>query len=285
MRIGMCRGYSPETLRFAKEHGFGSLAIGQGPHFDLDRILKDPKEVDRIRRECETYDIQISCICAYPNHLTPDLNERKKYFDQFSKMIDVAALLEINLVASFAGRVPDKGIAENIPVFKEVWSYHADHAEKEGVRIAFENCTMFDEYPFHGINLAYCPEAWDAMFEAVPSKMLGLQFDPSHLIWMMVDYVWAVHHYANRIFHVHAKDTEVNWDTLRKRGFYSRGHGWWRHRIPGFGDVDWKAFISALYDIGYQGNLDIEHEDEVFSGDRTDEGFILGLKHLSQFVV
>ncbi len=284
MKIGMCTGYSPETLQFASEHGFGSIAVGTGPHFDLGKILKDPREAESIRKACDKHHVEISAVCGYPNALIPDLEKRRAYNEEISRMIDVSALLGVNLVCCFAGRVPDKWIDENIPVFKEVWSRHADHAEQKGVRIAFENCTMFDAWPYHGVNLAWCPEAWDAMFRAVPSARLGLEMDPSHLVWMMIDSAWAVRQYAAKIFHVHAKDTQIDWDTLRKRGIYSRGHGWWRHRIPGFGDVDWKAFISTLYDIGYDGSLDIEHEDEVFSGERMNEGFILGLKFLSRYV-
>lgn len=286
MKIGILTGYSPEVLKFAKNAGFGSLQLSTGPGSSLDAevLLKDPGKAEAICLDIEKSGLEISAFGYYPNHLDPVLSIRESHFDYFGKIIDLCALMGVKVVCTFAGRVPDKGIEENIPLFKEIWSPHAEHAEKKGVKIGFENCSMMDRFPFHGINIAYCPEAWDMMFDAVPSKALGLEMDPSHLYWQQIDYLWAVHRYGDRIYHVHAKDTEVFWDVLKKRGIYSKGHGWWRHRIPGWGGINWRDFISALIDVGYDGNLDIEHEDPVFSGERKEEGLILGLKHLSQFV-
>ena len=111
------------------------------------------------------------------------------------------------------------------------------------------------------------------MFEAVPSKALGLEIDPSHMVWLGIDYVKAVRDYGNRIYHAHAKDMEIVRPALGRVGIYGQafgkpdgfGHGWWRARTPGWGEVNWPAFITALIEVGYQGNIDIEHEDDVFA--------------------
>ena len=122
-------------------------------------------------------------------------------------------------------------------------------------------------------NLAYSPEIWDEMFRIIPAENFGLEIDPAHMVWQGIDYIKAIHDFGPRIFHAHAKDTEIIPEILARCGIYgllfdkreSFGHGWWRGRAPGWGNVDWKKFITALLDVGYKGNVDIEHEDQVFA--------------------
>ncbi|MDP6381002.1 MAG: sugar phosphate isomerase/epimerase, partial [Phycisphaerae bacterium] len=116
----------------------------------------------------------------------------------------------------------------------------------------------------------------------VPSAALGLEFDPSHFVWQGMDYLAAVRKFASRIHHVHAKDTEVLSDVLLREGIFSRG--WWRYRIPGFGEVDWPAFISTLKEVGYDGAVTVENEDPVFSGSRSLDGIRLGYNHLRPLI-
>ena len=61
------------------------------------------------------------------------------------------------------------------------------------------------------------------MFETIPSPSFGLNLDPSHLVWQMIDYERVVYDYADRILHVHAKDMEVNRDGLYRNGVLSLG--------------------------------------------------------------
>src|SRR5439155_57107 len=80
-----------------------------------------------------------------------------------------------------------------------------------------ENCPMifsYDEWP-GGTNLAWSPAIWEQMFETIPAENFGLNLDPSHLVWLMIDYERAVYDFADRIFHVHAKDMEI-----RREGLY-----------------------------------------------------------------
>ena len=128
----------------------------------------------------------------------------------------------------------------------------------------------------HSINLAFSPEIWERMFELVPSPALGIEpWTPrtwSGRAWTPRLHK-AIHDYGERIYHVHAKDMEVRRDVLQRVGIlgqsfgevFGLGHGWWRGRAPGWGEVDWPAFISALIEVGYEGNIDIEHEDDVLA--------------------
>ena len=120
------------------------------------------------------------------------------------------------------------------------------------------------------------------MFEAIPSPALGLNLDPSHLVWLEVDYERAVQDYGERIFHVHAKDTEIRRDERHRRSILSLGVGWQAGRMPGRGEVDWSRFVGALRGVGYDGVLSVEHEDEDFEGsdELVERGFVLARDHL-----
>ena len=135
-----------------------------------------------------------------------------------------------------------------------------------------------DEWP-GGVNLAASPAIWRELFEIVPSPSFGLNFDPSHLVWQMIDYERAIYEFADRIVHVHAKDLEVRTDGLYDHGVLSLGMGWQVPRLPGLGEVRWDRFFAALYAIGYGGPVIIEHEDRAFEG--SDEAVIRGF-HLAR---
>jgi sugar phosphate isomerase/epimerase len=126
-----------------------------------------------------------------------------------------------------------------------------------------------------------CPDLWDEWFATVPSEALGLEFDPSHLYWQGIDYVRAVGEYGKRIYHVHAKDTEMLPENRYRGGINGRC---FRFRIPGYGGIDWARFASALIEAGYRGGIAIEHEDPVFSGERFDEGLARGREVLRPLV-
>ena len=212
--------------------------------------------------------LEISALAYYPNNLDPYPVAREAAHAHLRALVDAASRLGVGLVCTFAGADPSKPLDENLTEFRRVWPPLVEYAEERGVRIAIENCPMVFErsrWP-GGTNLAYSPAAWDAMFEAIPSPSLGLNLDPSHLVWLQVDYERAVRDYGERIFHVHCKDTEIRRDELHRRSILSLGAGWQAGRMPGRGEVDWARFVGALRDVGYDGVLSVEHEDEGFEG-------------------
>lgn len=310
MRIGFYANYTPETARFAYETGFSSLELSawQGSYLDAETVTS--AKIDLMQKQLEEYDIEVSALGYYPNYFDPHAEERERAQAYLPKVIDLADRLGVKVVATFAGRDPSKTVEQNIPLFKDLFSRFCDQAEKRGVKLALENCPMVEKKTNHSQNIAFSPEIWDVLFDVVPSEYLGLEFDPSHLVWQGIDYVQAVHDYGKKIFHVHAKDMEVDHAVRSRMGIYGPsfgdtkglGKGWWRARAPGWGDVDWPKFISAVITSGYRGNIDIEHEDSVFAGLRPmgsieSEGDIvanyslervgltLGYKTLSQLIV
>jgi len=282
MRLGFLTPYSEQAVTAASRIGFTGLEIHASSWSHAMQAGKSAikEAVAPARDYLADAGIVVTAVANYTRWIGQKPADVRR---AFQRTMDVADVLGVKVITTLAGRDPDKGIAENIPEFKKIFTPVAKLAEDRGFRIAFENWSGYRAFPFKGTNVAYRPEAWDLMFEAVPSSAIGLEFDPSHLHFQMIDYVALIYRYAERIYHIHAKDTEILEDQLSSDGIYSAG--WWRFRIPGWGDVDWAKFFNALYDIGYDGGIAIEHEDPIFAGDRFEEGLELGYKFLSRFVV
>jgi sugar phosphate isomerase/epimerase len=124
-----------------------------------------------------------------------------------------------------------------------------------------------DEWP-GGKNLHVSPALWRRIFNELGSNNIGLNYDPSHLVWQHIDYVRCIREFGDRIVHVHAKDTRIDEDKLYEHGIL--GLGWHTPKIPGLGDVRWGEVFSALTDVGYRGPVCIEVEDRAFEGSLED---------------
>jgi len=300
MRVGfltVCLRKVPlvEVFRWAAKVGFGALEVWAatadedrnltiGPALNASRVTG--RSAGEVLGWVAETGVQVSCLTQCTNLLDADEKARARRLADFKKVIQAAAHLGVPTVSGFVGRNVELTIAENVALAAKVFKPLLRYAAERGVRIAIENCPM-PGWQFEGLagNIAYSPWVWDMLYERLPEDNFGLNLDPSHLYWLGVDYLAVVEDYADRIFHVHAKDTEIDDGALEHKGSLLGG-GWWRYRIPGMGDIDWPAFISRLYEVGYGGALSIEHEDPVWAGseEKVKEGLVLGGRFLKQFV-
>jgi sugar phosphate isomerase/epimerase len=288
-----------EVARWAGPAGFEALEIACWPaRADAERRYAGVSHVD-----VETLDeaggralvemlaghgLTISALAYYPNNLDPDPAERERVNEHLRKVIMAAPKLGVEVVGTFVGRNKERSEPDNLALFGEVWPPLIRHAAEHGVKIAIENCPMifsYDEWP-GGTNLAYSPALWRQLFEIVPDANFGLNLDPSHLVWQFIDYERAVYDFGDRIFHVHAKDMEVNRDGLYEHGVMSKGIGWQVPRIPGLGEVRWNRFVAALYAVGYDYVVSVEHEDRRFEGDEglVKRGFEIAYRTLRPLI-
>lgn len=250
-------------------------SIGDRPftasHLAVERF--DRGEADRVNELFTRHELTLSSVAYYDNNLHPDPAQRKAVNDHVVACIDAAALLGAASVGTFIGRDPTKSVAENMSEAEEVFAPLVQHAGEKGVTLVVENCVMEGWHPdgYPG-NLAYSPELWEWMF----SLGLYLNYDPSHLVWMGIDPVAALRPYVDRIPHAQAKDIELFPERRNRYGWPGRAvnraddpweTGWWRYRVPGLGDVDWRRVVDVLYEGGFDGVLSIEHEDPVWGGD------------------
>ena len=206
----------------------------------------------------------------------------EEVLNTYERVFDAAERLGVRTIASMSGFDDTRDWAGNLQLFANRFGPVAAAAEWRGLRIAFENWMGFSgRLPFRPTNMGCAPDTWVAWFNAVPSRALGLEFDPSHLYWQGIDQLRSLYEFRDRIYHVDAKDTEM----LPERRYRGGVNGdYFRFRIPGYGEINWPAFISALDEIGYDGGIAIEHEDPVYSGDRFDEGLLRGWQVLHPLV-
>jgi len=252
-------------------------------HIDVDDF-----DAGAVRETLDMHKLEISSLAFYPNNLHPDRAHREHVNGHLRKVIDAAARLSVPIVGTFVGNDKDRPLPENLERFRNVWPELVAYAGDKGVKIAIENCPMifsYDEWP-GGNNLAWSPAIWEEMFSAIPDENFGLNLDPSHLVWLMIDYERAVYDFAERIFHVHAKDLEVRRDGLYRHGTFSCGIGWQVPRLPGLGEVDWSRYIAALHAVGYDYVVSVEHEDRRFEGDEglVQRGFLIARDALRPYI-
>jgi len=283
MKLGFVSAILPdlsleEVVAFASEAGFSCVELMCWPkgkaerryagvtHIDVSGFTKgDAAKVNDLLGEAG---VGISGLGYYPNPLAPDKKEAKVYIDHIKKVILAAEKLGAGTVNTFIGRDWTKSVAQNWPRFRTVWKPLVKYAEDRGVRIGIENCPMLftdDEWP-GGKNLGHCPDVWRRMFEEIPSKSFGLNYDPSHLVWQRIDYVKPLWEFGDRLFHVHAKDARVDQDRLDEVGILATPLRFHTPKLPGLGDVDWGRFLSVLGDVGYNGPVCIEVEDRAYEG-------------------
>jgi sugar phosphate isomerase/epimerase len=271
-----------EVLRVGAETGFDCVEVMCWPrgkaerryagvtHIDVTAF--DPAAAARVKALVQRTGTGISALGYYPNPLAPDRDERRVAADHLRSVIDAAALLGLSTVNTFAGRDPAKSIDDNWPLFLEVWPPLVRHAAERGIKIAIENCPMLftqDEWP-GGKNLATSPAVWRRMFDAIPDRHFGLNYDPSHMIWQHMDEIRPIEEFGPRLHHVHAKDVRIDRRRLNDHGILAVPLAYHTPKLPGLGDVRWGAFFSLLTDAGYGGPVCVEVEDRAYEGSLED---------------
>ncbi len=198
----------------------------------------------------------------------------------FARCIDSAKLFNCNMVCGFAGAIEGQPLPQSMPKYKEVWGELAKRAEGSGVRIAWENCDMGGRWDAPKWNIAHSPQAWEMMFNEVPSEALGLEWEPCHQLVSLVDPLPQLRKWIGKIFHVHGKDATVAWDVISEHGIRGGKPYVW-HRHPGFGDTNWTDVISILRMAKWTGAIDIEGwHDPVYRENLEMTGQVYALNYL-----
>ena len=267
-----------EMIDTASEMGFSCVEVACWPqgraerryagvsHIDVDS-LSDEKTA-YILNYCKERKVEISSLAYYPNTLDGNLEKRACVVEHLKNVIRAS---------------------HNLALVKEVWPPIIALAEELGVKIAIENCPMLfgeDQWP-GGQNLMTTPPIWRRVFELLPSKNLGINYDPSHFVWQQIDYLKPLYEFKDRIYHVHFKDIKLFPEKLREVGVMAYPLDFMSPKLPGLGDVDWGKYVSALTDIGYDGYACIEVEDRAFEGSRERilDSLRLSKRYMEQFVI
>src|SRR5918994_2179889 len=270
--------------------GFDGLELAcWGDHFEVDRALGEDGYVEAKRELLERHGLRCWALGAHlvgqaicdpcdERHraiLPPDVwgdgdpeGVRQRAAEHMKDTARAAAKLGVETVTGFTGSSiwhllysfpPNdfEAVEEGYRDFADPWNPIVDVFDDEGVRFALE---------VHPTEIAYDFVTARKTLEAVDNRPgFGINFDPSHFAHQFLDSAAFVKEFADRIYHVHVKDSRKTLDGRRSilgghLNFGEGGRGW-DFVSPGHGDVDFESLFRALNRIGYDGPLSIEWED------------------------
>ena len=287
-RLGVLGPFTEANVEFARQEGFTNMILGTTSRSTLDANKLTDADVDRVKTVLAKNEMHVSAFQASQNHINPDPAKRKQENDYFVKLIDFAGKVGVPYIGTSSVKDPDKPFDQQVTEIVRVYTERYFPAcEKNHVRI------LWEPYPL-GANIATSPVGFEALFRGFgDSPYVGLQYDPSHLVWQMMDPIQTARDFVDKIYDVHLKDTEIRWDVLRRGGIDPVNKArWWRYRIPGLGSINWAEFFTVLQGVGYTGAMSIEQEDPLYAqskpGPDFDDDFKLGFKmahrYLRQYV-
>jgi sugar phosphate isomerase/epimerase len=269
---------SDDYIRKILPHGFESFQLSFWQELggtDLEELAP------RVMEALGDSGASMSSLSVFGNPLEIDEMSAKTVAG-WEACIDHAHLFGADMVGGFAGRLRSKPLPESIPRFKQVFGELAKRAADKGVRIVFENCSMGGNWHLGDWNIAYCPDAWELMFDALPDDHLGLEWEPCHPLTQLINPLPQLRKWLPKIFHVHGKDANVYHDVIARHGIAS-SKPFCHHRHPGFGDTDWKLIIGELRKFGYKGSIDIEGwHDPVYCDELEMTGQVHALNYLKE---
>jgi sugar phosphate isomerase/epimerase len=293
------------ALDYVAQLGIDTVEVGTGnypgnPHCNPRDLLKSQQKRKEFMALFSARGIQISALSCHANTLHPDKKIAKQHSETQRATIELAAALGIQTVISFSGcpggspkdTRPNWVTCPWPPDFLETlewqwnekvipfWTEESKFAQKNGIKVALE---------MHPGFVVYNPETMLKLRKAC-GKNIGANFDPSHLWWQGMDPILAVKELKDAIFHVHAKDTNIDALNTARNGVLDTKHYGkelersWIFRTVGFGhgETFWRDFVSTLRMVGYDGAISIEHEDSLMS---VNEGLTKAVEFLKGIVL
>ena len=232
----------------------------------IDVVAIDEAACQDLASRIENSGVTISGLGYYPNPLAADRDQARAAVEHIRRVISACAQLGVPIMNTFIGRDPSLSIDDNWSRCLDTWGPIVEWATAHGIRIGIENCPMLftaDEWP-GGHNLAVSPAVWRRLFTDLPGTTLGLNYDPSHLVWQQMDPIAPLDEFADRLVHVHAKDVSIDRQRLDAVGILATPLEFHTPRLPGRGSINWRVFFQALADTGYRGPVCVEVEDRDF---------------------
>jgi sugar phosphate isomerase/epimerase len=271
-----------EVIRFAKEADYRCVELCCWPagkaerryagvtHLDVANLTD--ARVAEVKSFLKEQGVFLSGLGYYPNPMDADAERAAFFREHIRKVIVAAHRLGLRNVNTFIGRNQQLNEVENLKLFAEVWPPLVKFAAEHGINLGIENCPMYftyDEWP-KGQNLAYSPAIWREMFKLIPDANFGLNYDPSHLLWMQMDYVKPLREFTGRLHHLHLKDAKVHREKLDEHGILANPLAFHTPKLPGRGDIDWGRYFATLREVGWEGPVVVEVEDKDYEGSLAD---------------
>jgi sugar phosphate isomerase/epimerase len=276
-----------ELCKLASSIGYEGIEIACHAHLDVHKVLEDDAYVSEFKATLLKYDLRVWALSAHlvgqcvgdnwdprldnfaPGELSGKPDEIRAWAVREMKLVARAAQkLGVNIVTCFLGspiwaywysfpQTPQKLVDDGFRLIKELWSLIFDVFDECGVKFALE---------VHPTEIAFDYYSTEKLFKLFEHRStLGLNFDPSHLVWQGVDPCIFLRDFADRIYHVHMKDVKVKLDgkagILGSNIDFGDTRRGWNFVSLGHGNVDFDGIIRELNRIGYSGPLSVEWED------------------------
>ncbi len=281
-----------ETLaQKASAWGFDGLELAcWGDHFEVDKALEDDAYVrsrweilNKYKLQCFAISTHLvgQAVCDFSiderhkSILPPRIwgdgkaeGVRQRAAEDVKNAARAAAKFGVKVVNGFCGSkiwhvlamfppVPPEMIEDGYKDFADRWNPIIDVFDQVGVRFALE---------VHPGEIAYDFWTTKRTLDTINRRPgFGINFDPSHLNWQMVDPTVFVHEFGDRIYHMHVKESLRTLDgrsgILGSHLFFGDWRRGWDFVSPGRGSVPFERVFRALNDVGYSGPLSIEWED------------------------
>lgn len=274
IKIGTCIP-GPEAeqwLTHLKDKGFETFSINFHMSLEGTNLDRLAETAEKILKGSGASVSTIGCYCNPVQH-----PEQRRMLEQ---VIRKAEKFGATHVSTFAGALEGCCVEEAFPEFGRVFRELADMAQEKGIRLGIENCPMGGTWERASCNIGFHPKAWEAMFEEVTNENFGLEWEPAHQVMQLAEPVAQLKKWAGKIVHVHGKDASADWDCVRQNGVLG-AVPFACHRLPGFGDTDWRQIISILHAQGYEDDICIEgYHDPVYCGEWEMTGQLHALRYL-----
>ncbi|HEY1946589.1 MAG TPA: sugar phosphate isomerase/epimerase family protein [Bryobacteraceae bacterium] len=289
--IGVLGPYTPANVAWTKAQGYTNMILGSGPgaRNTLNAETITDAQIADVKATLEKHQMNVSALQVGGDSINPDPDRRARSNHFFVKAIELAGKLGVPYIGTQSGKDAAKPFQQQVDEIVRVYNEQFFPAcQQHKVRI------LWEPYP-EAANIATSPVGFEALFKGFGnSPYVGLQYDPSHLVRQFMDPIQTARDFADKIYDVHLKDTEILWPVLRAGGINPVNKArWWRYRIPGMGSINWREFFSVLQDIGYTGAMSVEQEDDLYGAsnnpgpDFSDDfkvGLTMAKRYLNQYV-
>jgi len=272
-----------ELLSTSKQIGLQMLEFtcgnwGAAPHLNLEGLLKSKPQREKFLGKIRDHGLEISALNCSGNQLAPG-QLGKDYDAIVRKTVKLAGQLGVKRIVMMSGLPGGPGDAnpnwitvswppETLSILEYQWEKVAIPYWKELVKYAADQGMEKICIEPHGHQLVYNVDTTLRLRDAV-GKMVGSNFDPSHMMWMGGNPLTAIKKLGDAIYHVHAKDTRIDLDNvanttlLETRANEFASERSWNYVTLGYGHGEswWREFVLLLRQVGYNDVLSIEHED------------------------
>jgi sugar phosphate isomerase/epimerase len=277
-----------DMCKKASGWGYDGLEIAcWGDHMEVRKAAEDPGYVDKKKKILEKYNLKCWALGAHlagqcvgdgpderldvfvpdevkgkPDAIRQWAAEEMKFSAQAAKNMGcyvVNGFLGSPIWAFWYSFPPttDEMVEAGFQKIRELWTPIFDEFDRLAVKFALE---------VHPTEIAFDLYSTKKLFDVFENRpTLGLNFDPSHLVWQGIEPHLFILEFPDRIYHTHMKDVAVTLDgkagilgSHLPFGDLRRG---WNFRSLGHGDVNFEEIIRALNEIGYDGPLSVEWED------------------------